>query len=358
VSGGTALPPARPWLVRTYRNGDERQLVGLFERVFGRAMSEAQWRWKLRRPSAIENVWLALQDGRAIFQCAGIPTPFSLPSGPATIVVAVDAMTDPDFRRRGLLTAVARDAYDSWRAAGSPFVLGLPNEQWGSRAAALGWQKLFPLQWLVRVIRPTALATRKLGLGRRGGLDWLDRGWGAVSQALSPPDRTVTSERVLAAGAEFDRFWTNVEPGVRYSVRRDASWVTWRYLSPPDLRYVVLAASRKGDICGWVAIRLPAPPVSPTLGTIADLVVRPGDGGARSALIEAAIKTARAEGIEAVASLAVPGTPLYRGLRRAGFFRHWGAFSVECVPLGASLDLTDMQAPSNWLIAGGDFDVV
>jgi hypothetical protein len=128
VSGDTALPSARSWLVRPYRDGDERQLVGLFERVFGRPMSEAHWRWKLR-----------------------------------------------------------------------------------SRAAALGWQRLFPLRWLLRVIRPTALAARKLGVEGRGAFDSLDRGWSAISQVLSRPDRTVTFERILAAGSEFDRFWKSVE---------------------------------------------------------------------------------------------------------------------------------------------------
>ena len=41
-------------------------------------------------------------------------------------------MTDPEYRRQGILTAIARLAYDTWRKAGIPFVLGLPNEQWGS----------------------------------------------------------------------------------------------------------------------------------------------------------------------------------------------------------------------------------
>jgi hypothetical protein len=356
MTADTIVSP-RPWLVRPYRDGDERELAALSGRVFGRAMSEAQWRWKLRHASPVDNVWLAEHEGRAIVQCAGIPTRFHLPSGEATVMVAVDAMTDPAFRRRGLLSDVSRVMYDGWRDAGIPFVLGLPNEQWGSRAAALGWQKLFPLQWLVRVISPTALASRKLGW-RAGGLRSLDRIWNRMFRVLSPPDRTIAVDRASEAGPEFDRLWNDVAPSSRFSVRRDATWVTWRYLSSPYLRYIVLIARRAGEPCGHVAIRLPTPPASSTIGLIADLVVRPGDKGAWRALVDAAVATLEAEGLEAVATLAAPGTSMYRGLRRAGFLRYWGAFSVECVPLAASLGLDDMRVPGNWHIAGGDFDVV
>jgi hypothetical protein len=358
VTVAQPLSQPRPWLVRPYRSGDERQLVELFERVFGRAMSEAQWLWKLRHASPLENVWLAIHEGRAIFQCAGIPTPFCLPSGPATAVVAVDAMTDPQYRRRGLLTEVSRVAYAGWRDAGVPFVLGLPNEQWGSRTLALGWQKLFALQWLVRVIRPTAIASKKLGWGPEGGLRSLDWAWNGASQLLSVSDQTITVERVHSAGADFDRLWNTVEPGIRFSVRRDAKWVTWRYLCPPELRYLVLLARRGGEPCGYIAIRFPALPGSSSIGVIADLVTRPGDRGAHGALVDAAVTALQAEGLDAVSTLAVPGGSLYRGMRRAGFFRYWGAFSVECVPLDASLRLDEMRVPSNWHISGGDFDVV
>ncbi|TMC48398.1 MAG: hypothetical protein E6J26_10735, partial [Chloroflexi bacterium] len=57
------------WCVRPYRAGDERELVGLFERVFVRALTPEQWRWKLRSgQSAVENVWLAVHDEKPIFQ--------------------------------------------------------------------------------------------------------------------------------------------------------------------------------------------------------------------------------------------------------------------------------------------------
>ena len=65
----------------------------------------AHWRWKLRRsPSETANVWLAAVDGKAVFHYGGIPLRFALDGPITTAMISVDAMTAPEFRRRGLLT--------------------------------------------------------------------------------------------------------------------------------------------------------------------------------------------------------------------------------------------------------------
>ncbi|HYF62089.1 MAG TPA: GNAT family N-acetyltransferase, partial [Herpetosiphonaceae bacterium] len=161
--------PAPAWTLRPYRAGDEHALVELFGRVFGRQISVEHWRWKLKsHPSPAENVWLAAAADRPIFQYAGIPLRFQTPAGETTAMVSVDTMTDPGFRRRGLLTSVGGHAYQCWRRAGVGFVLGLPNDKWGSRTGALNWEALFGLRWLIRPLRPEAIAARRVGRAARG----------------------------------------------------------------------------------------------------------------------------------------------------------------------------------------------
>jgi hypothetical protein len=75
-----------------------------------------------------------------------------------TVIVSVDAKTAREYRRQGLLTRGASLAFANWRANGVAFTLGMPNENWGSRTDALGWIRLFPLQWLVRPVRPERVA--------------------------------------------------------------------------------------------------------------------------------------------------------------------------------------------------------
>ncbi len=245
------------WSIRAYRPGDERALVALFERVFGRAISEAHWRWKLRQqPSPVENVWLAVDDDRPIFHYAGIPTRYRLPAGEATAMVSVDTMTAPEFQRRGLLGSVGRHVYDAWRAAGVPFVLGLPNERWGSRAGALGWQPLFSLQRLVRPLRPEAILARRLKQPALARLTPIGGLWNAIWRMRSRGDGALRVRAVDRAGPEFDQLWQRCGAGVPVSVIRDSAWVNWRYLDAPAFAYRVLLAERDRQPVGYAAYRV------------------------------------------------------------------------------------------------------
>jgi hypothetical protein len=350
--------PAPAWTVRPYQAGDEPALVELFGRVFGRPISVDHWRWKLKSlPSPAENVWLAVADGRPIFQYAGIPLRFQTPAGETTAMVSVDTMTDPDFRRRGLLTSVGAVAYERWRAAGVSVVLGLPNDKWGSRTGALNWQPLFGLRWLIRPLRPEAIAARRMGLAP-GGLAALGGLWNiAWDRGLrAEPGLSVTM--VGRAGAAFDQLWARCRDSLALSVVRDSAWVNWRYLAAPGQAYRVLLAERDGAAAGYIAYRLERGGGRPW-GMIAELTTIPGDEAARRTLLGRAVAHLRAAGAEAIATLAIPGSALERSYRRAGFvFGRPGAFTVQYVPLATGVPAAVFRDPDGWALAGGDFDVI
>jgi hypothetical protein len=348
-----------PWTIRAYRPGDERELVALFQRVFGRAIAEDHWRWKLKQvPSPVENVWLAVLDEQPIFQYAAIPTRFRLNGAESAVMVSVDTMTAPEFQRRGLLSQVGRFTYDTWRAAGIPFVLGLPNQRWGSRTSALGWEPLFPLQWRVRWLRPEALLARRLRWPSLSRLRLVSTMWNVIwDRRLPARDNAPDVRPVSTAGPEFDALWQACAPEIRASVVRDAAWVGWRYLSAPALAYQVLLAERAGAPAGYVAYRLETAGER-RIGYIAEVFTRRGDDLARLVLIRQAVNRLRLDGADLAVSLAVPGTPPDHAFRRAGFISSWGSFSVEVVPLASDLPLEGLRDPHAWELAGGDFDVI
>jgi hypothetical protein len=352
--------PKVTWAIRPYRPGDERALVALFERVFGRSISETHWRWKLKQPPApieIENVWLAVDGDTPIFQYAGIPTRYRLPAGETTAMVSVDTMTAPEFQRRGLLSVVGRVVYDTWRAAGVPFVIGLPNQRWGSRSGALGWQPLFPLQWLVRPLRPEAILARRLKRPALASLAWLGVAWNSFWILWQPRDAAFVTRSVERAGPEFDQLWQRCSADTPVSVVRDQAWVNWRYLDAPALGYHVLLAERDGQPVGYAAYRVEAHAAG-VAGFVAELFAASADAPARRTLIAETLAALRAAGADNAVTLAVPGSPLERDLRGAGFLYSRGAFGVQIVPLDPALPLDLLRDPQSWNLAGGDFDVI
>jgi hypothetical protein len=346
------------WTIRPYQPGDEAHLVRLFERSFDHTITEAHWRWKLKHlPSPVENVWLAVHGGTPIFHYGGIPCRFHLPGGERVAMVSVDGMTAPEFRRRGILTHAGQFIFDAWQDAGIPFTLGLPNEQWGSRTTALGWKTLFPLQWLVRPLRPTTLLARRLRVPFLAHRTVPDTLWNRFWNRTLALDPTVDVDPVYEAGPAFDHLWRGCASEIKISVVRDRAWVTWRYLAAPSIDYRVLLATRARQPVGYLAYRIKETPKG-KLGFIAEVFTPPAEERGRATLVRHALDALQGEAVDAVFTLATPKTPLFRFFRRAGFVFSPGAFMVRMIPLATTLPIETFRNPHHWYLAGGDFDVV
>lgn len=343
------------WLVRPYQADDEQGVMALYQRATQRTITPEHWRWKLNTlPAPVPSVWLALDGARPIFQYAGCPLRYFLPSGERSGVVSVDTMTDPDYRRRGLLSRVGAQVYETWRAAGHAFVIGLPNEQWGSRAAALGWIELFPLQWLVRPMQLEALAAHRLRLKWPTNFAPMSalaqRWWNRVL----PIDPTVVVREIDRAGDEIDRLWQTAHDPQHVSIVRDSAWLNWRYIDAPELDYHALVAERAGVVTGYLVYRLSAE-ANRRVGAIAEWFAT--DEAAVHTLLRHALDRLQAAHVESVASLTVPGSSQWQLLRRSGFLmRH--AFRVMLVPLNLPVPLDWLHQPDHWLMFGGDYDVI
>jgi GNAT superfamily N-acetyltransferase len=305
-----------PGALRPANERDLARLIALRQRTFGRTMSPAQWQWKLGHPtSPAANVWVVEAGDRLVFQYAGIPTRVRHLGREALAMVSVDTMTDPDYRRRGLLTRMGRETYEHWRRAGVAFVLGIPNEQWGSRAAALGWVPISELRWWVRWLAPVKLWAR----------------------------RASTDVREVTDPSPFDDLWHRT---AAEGVVRDASWYRWRYLQAVPA-WTVLGAWRGGELAGALAFRFDDS--GRPSGKIGEVVA--SDLSTMRALLRAACDRLRRLGAVRVALLAQWNSLLEEAALATGFIPRRFAFSVQALDLGAGL-------PRAAQFQGGDFDVI
>src|SRR5690349_10012974 len=107
------------WYVRPFVASDEPGLLALYERAFGRPRDHRHWRWKLQgRQAAFNLLWVAAAPEvgasgheRIIGHYGGIPIRIKLNGQLYDAVHAVEAMTDPLYRRKGLLTALGSTAH-------------------------------------------------------------------------------------------------------------------------------------------------------------------------------------------------------------------------------------------------------
>jgi len=309
--------PSPDWIVRPAAPTDLDGLLALHQRVFGRALSREQWEWKLRLPGPTPNVWVAALGTRILAQYAAIPTRFRHRGADRTAMVSVDTMTDPELRRRGLLGSLATAAYAQWRSAGVPFVVGLPNEQWGSRTHALGWAPVSELRWWVR---------------------WLVPFGGSRSRDAFHGDRLVEDS------AGLDDLWPRIADE---GVVRDAAWFSWRYSRAVPAWSVVTA--RRGDAAvGAAAFHVDANPSRPS-GLLGEVVGV--DRNARRALLAGIDARLRQRGAVRAAILLQTGSELEPDALASGYLPRPSTFVVQAVDLGGGV-------PRAARFQGGDFDVV
>ena len=223
-------------------------------------------------------------------------------------------MTAPEFRRQGILLHLGEEANRHWRASGYAVVVGLPNEQWGSRTRMLGWQTLFPLEWLRFPLHLGRVASRPGKVPRLlQGPAYLAGEAGArllVRPRVGSLARQtgLSVEEATAAGEEFDRLWAALEGAYASCVVRDASYVQWRFLDALPVPYKVLLARREGEPVGYIAYRAWAPRGGHN-AYIADLFTAPEDREATKALLGSALQDLwRAKAGVAMVT-AVPGSP-------------------------------------------------
>ncbi|HYR30227.1 MAG TPA: GNAT family N-acetyltransferase [Thermoanaerobaculia bacterium] len=236
------------------------------------------WDWEFSRG----RVFLAMDGERAVAHLGFSPQTLMIDGGPVSSMLAVDAMTDPDYRRQGLFQRVAALAAARLRESVQL------STAWQIRDAVLppmtanGWKPLLRASVLVK---PVSLRSTPLPMECGGSAAALEEGG--------------------AAAVEFLR---NVNHG-----SRDAAFLRWRFTSNRLWPYAIDAnadayvVTRRTTLRGYDTL------------AIADLGWRPGQSREGRLLLRDAIARGRAAGVQLTAVLMSLGHPALPTLVRSGF---------------------------------------
>lgn len=352
---------ARSWVLRSFRAGDEEGVARLFRIVFRRSAPDGYWEWKLRScPLKNENEWIVESCGEIVGHYAVTPIRFKLLGRQVLVPHGCDAMTHPDYRRQGILTALGRRANEVWKAAGAPFQIGFHYGGWGSVRETLGWQAVVRLVWLKRWIRPFFTVARKFRIpGERAWSDadaifnhFIER---RNIETKSYLDRNeVRLERLSRPDDRLDQLWEKLSPKYGMLAIRDRAWVRWRYFDMPGAQQFVILAMRENEPLGYIAIRV-VPAATPVRASIVDLFVDPADTDTATALVDQAVGSASQLGARSLASLAAVDSDLLHRLRRAGFWRGQHGFDFSIIPYASS---RPDWASGDWYVTGAEGDVL
>lgn len=230
--------------VRSFEDGDERAILEMFARAFPHApRSLEHFDWKYRRdPFGNGHISLAFDETRLVGHYAGYCVPF-VDDGAAFVAHQIgDTMTDPSIRHigRGPTSVLGRTALHFY----ATFCEGQVGFNYGFNVANI---QRFSLRFLRSDrVEPVTYRARDLVAKPIARILRLER-W----------LRGYRLELVRNPAADFDELFARVAPAYRFLVRRDASYLRWRYHDAPDAPpYFIIAIRKRGTLVGWSVFRI------------------------------------------------------------------------------------------------------
>jgi hypothetical protein len=253
------------FVIREYRAGDEAAILELFARSFHQPRTPEEWRWKYEaNPYGSRRISMAFVDpDMLVGHYAGYPVRFRAFGRTIEANQIGDTMTAPAIRHvgRGPTSVLGRTAghfYDT-------FCEGRVAYNFGFNVSNI---QRFSLRFL-RSTRVEAVSYRVVEKRALKPITRIER-WARGYQFIVS----------TSAGPEWDALFSRVAPDYKFLVERDARYVTWRYLSPPQTPYVLVAIRKWRTLAGWLVFR-----IRDRRMTIGDLLIDPAHGDAIEAVL-------------------------------------------------------------------------
>ena len=332
---------------------DADDLHTLYRRIFGdskAATRERTWSWQYERnpqsPSGAV-VYVARRDAHAFGQMGTMPVSLWWGDREVRAAWGIDYFVSPEAEGQGHSIALAKAWIEGVDVA---LALGLAETSY-LICRRLGFVDLGFVPFYQAVLDPAAIAAKRYG--------WLA---GRLAVPVAAAMRLARRRRPLPAGMdvqeatgigpEYDALWHIARGGYDACVRRDASYVRWRYRETPHKPYAILEARRDGVLTGFAVTRH-EDYRGLRLGWLVDLFAAADDRGSRDALVAAVLQRFARAGVARVQALCT-SRPLVEALERHGFFPgeakgHLCA-RAQNVPMPASPDA------GRWHVVFGDGD--
>ena len=363
VAADAAAQPAAPANPIAGYSPDTESLVFTFQRQAWPKRREEliapRWRWMFvdsaKRLGLEPRVWLYRDNGRVVGHNGAIPVRLKVGGDELDTAWLVDTMVLEEFRSQAVGSRLMLQSDQDL-----PFALSLgQTSQMREIQLRLGWEQVAPLQTAQLLIRPERVFKGKLpgpaataaGLGLRAAF--------AVRDAFK--SRTKAQVREIARfDSRHDALWARMAATVTCTVRRDASYLNWKYVDQPGQQFVRLEVCDEGGVLQAIvvwALREPDHAYAYRRALLVDFVAPLDNASTLAQAIGATVPSVAERGADAALCMHINET-VTRALRECGFhLREPGRFLlVSPGPLQGALRESVLSS-SAWLVTQGDSDI-
>jgi hypothetical protein len=216
--------------------------------------------------------------------------------------------------------------------------------------AELRWSRPVPLACLVKPISRRALRRPTWPVGVNRLVSALALPVVRVVARMRPLHEEVQATRRFDAGV--DALWERVKGTLALSVRRDASYLNWKFMEPPHVRYQAAVLRRGEEVAGYAIYRHLREPQG-RVTQIVDFLADPSDHRAIATLAGWVDREARLEDSDKIRCYA-SHAEFRRHLRRNGFFVVKSEIEVAVKVNAVEVPKDFYQSGDTWHLTLGD----
>jgi GNAT superfamily N-acetyltransferase len=271
---------------------------------------------------------------------------------------AGDAMTHPDYRGRGLFTALVRAAWSALRDDNVPLGFSFSNP--GSlsvyrkivigRGPRAGTHVVLQFR---RMVFPLSLRLARERFGAPARLvNGLDVAYRAFRRQRWMPAGHLSAFRVERFDSEFDELWRRTSAQFGVLTVRDSRYLNWRFIDSPSGRYQVIGLRSRGTLIGYVAFEID----DRGTGSIADLFGSP-DSDVIGALLSVSLSRMLAAGCLKASLWTAAESELFAVVKRFGFIPRDDSFPMAVHVFQDGPEAAAALDGRQWLAWFGDRDV-
>ena len=253
-------------------------LVELFNLVFPTETTVERWEWKhLENPlnPPQPKVVVAVDGDRIVGARPLMLANIRVGNEILKAGQPCDTMVHPEYRRRGVISRMNDLAIEQARTMGVSLFYNFPNPFALRGYLKQGWQRVMPLESLMRFEEPVQVAEAKFGRGVASkvlGTSYRTFFGGIPRRRHWPEEpscRIVTSDKAVEQLEGLERLYQKD----KIELERSRMYLEWRFDSHPEHKYRYIMCFDKEDLVGYVLVRLSTWSNGLRVGQIVDYMV-------------------------------------------------------------------------------------
>lgn len=268
---------------------------------------------------------------------------------------SLDTITDINYRGKGMFTNLANLSYKKGEEKGLRLVYGFPNgNSIHGFSKKLAWQVLDPVPFLIRPLN-TKYFTKKIKYTR-----WIPNINLSMFIGKSNPSNNIVEE--FSFPEQVNLLWNNFSEHIKVSVKRDKSYLDWRYIKKPNENYKILHSYDKNNNYQGFIVYCIKEKHDGIIGYIMELIYEPSKTEVGVELLKKAIEDIKDKKADTILTWCFDFSPNYMAFKKCNFFNlpeklrpielHFGARIFD------SKDQNIIIERANWYLSYSDSDTV